>query len=147
VRRRVQDPTRRLLSRYGSDAYFTIFNGILLAPSNERLPLDERMSATEINARIIAAPEVLGLDSRGGFRDEAVGLIGQLAQNGGSLIIDFVGTRRIDSAGLGALMLVQRQASEQSHRVVLRNLREEFRFLLVLTKLDDLFEIESNPRS
>jgi anti-anti-sigma regulatory factor len=103
------------------------------------------MSATELNARIIAAPEVLGLDTRGGFRDAAVVLLGQRPDATGSLIIDFVGTRRIDSAGLGALMLVQRKASERTQRVVLRNLRDEFRFLLVLTKLDDLFEIETQP--
>ncbi len=40
-------------------------------------------------------------------------------------------------------MLIQRQASERQQRVVLRHLRDEFRFLSVLTKLDDLFEIEA----
>jgi len=101
------------------------------------------MSTTKVNARVISAPEILGLDTRGGFRDEAVELLAQLPDRDGELIIDFHGTRRIDSAGLGALMLVQRKASERSQRVVLRNLRDEFRFLLVLTKLDDLFEIEA----
>ena len=42
-------------------------------------------------------------------------------------------------------MLIQRRAAEREQRVVLRHLRDEFRFLLVLTKLDDLFEIESKP--
>ena len=104
------------------------------------------MSATETNARVIAAPEVLGLESRGDFRDGAVEILGQLPDQDGALIIDFSGTRRIDSAGLGALMLVQRKAQERTQKVVLRNLRDEFRFLLVLTKLDDLFEIEAKPR-
>jgi len=101
------------------------------------------MSATETNARLVAAPEVLGLDTRGHFRDDAVELLEQLPERDGLLIIDFAGTRRIDSAGLGALMLVQRRAAERVQRVLLRNLRDEFRFLLVLTKLDDLFEIEA----
>ncbi len=100
------------------------------------------MSATEANARVVLAPEVLGLESRGSFRDAAVGLLDGLPEQDGILLIDFVGTRRIDSAGLGALMLIQRRASERQQRVVLRSLRDEFRFLLVLTKLDDLFEIE-----
>lgn len=99
------------------------------------------MSAIETNARLVMAPEILGLEARGEFRDGAVALIGELP-DGGRLIIDFVGTRRIDSAGLGALMLVQRRASERGIKVVLRRLRDEFRYLLVLTKLDDLFEIE-----
>ncbi len=104
------------------------------------------MSAIQTNTRVIAAPEVLGLESRGGFRDESVEILGQLPETGGALIIDFAGTRRIDSAGLGALMLVQRKAAERSLKVVLRNLRDEFRFLLVLTKLDDLFEIETKVK-
>jgi anti-anti-sigma regulatory factor len=104
------------------------------------------MSATDTNTRVIKAPEVLGLESRGGFRDESVEILGQLPETGGALIIDFAGTRRIDSAGLGALMLVQRKAVERSQKVVLRNLRDEFRFLLVLTKLDDLFEIEAKVK-
>jgi anti-anti-sigma regulatory factor len=103
----------------------------------------EPMATTDTNARYLPAPEILGLDTRGSFRDAAVGLLEQLPETSGTLIVDFDGTRRIDSAGLGALMLVQRRASERRQRVVLRNLRDEFRFLLVLTKLDDLFDIES----
>lgn len=100
------------------------------------------MSATETNARVVMAPEVLGLEARGEFRDGAVALLSQIPDKDGFLVIDFSATRRIDSAGLGALMLVQRKAVERQQRVVLRHLRDEFRFLLVLTKLDDLFEIE-----
>lgn len=100
------------------------------------------MSATEANSRVVHVPPVLGLETRGPFRDEAVEVLGQLPEADGILMIDFAKTRRIDSAGLGALMLVQRKAAERQQRVVLRNLRDEFRFLLVLTKLDDLFEIE-----
>ena len=47
------------------------------------------------------------------------------------------------AAGLGALMLIQRRAAERRQVVVLRNASEEIRFLLVLTKLDDLFQLES----
>ena len=101
------------------------------------------MATTDTNSRVVMAPEILGLEARGAFRDSAVELLGQIPENDGCLLIDFSGTRRIDSAGLGALMLVQRKAAERSQRVVLRHLRDEFRFLLVLTKLDDLFEIEA----
>ena len=43
---------------------------------------------------------------------------------------------------LGALMLIQRRAAERRQVVVLRNPSEEIRFLLVLTKLYELFQIE-----
>lgn len=104
------------------------------------------MTTIDVNERQMRAPEVLGLEARGTFRDAAVQLLDELPESAGRLIVDFAGTRRIDSAGLGALMLVQRKAGERQQRVVLRNLRDEFRFLLVLTKLDDLFEIEAPSR-
>jgi len=100
------------------------------------------MPTTDTNTRVVMAPEILGLDTRSSFRDEAVGQLDEMAEEA-TLVVDFAGTRRIDSAGLGALMLVQRKAAERQQRIVLRNLRDEFRFLLVLTKLDDLFEIEA----
>lgn len=99
--------------------------------------------ATTDTTRAIEAPEVLGLDSRGLFRDTAAAVLDELP-DAGVLVVDFRATRRIDSAGLGALMLVQRRAVERGQKVVLRSLRDEFRFLLVLTKLDDLFEIEAD---
>jgi hypothetical protein len=39
-------------------------------------------------------------------------------------------------------MLIQRQAAERRQCVVLRNPSEEIRFLLVLTKLAELFQID-----
>ena len=61
----------------------------------------------------------------------------------GRLVIDLGHTRYIDSAGLGALMLIQRRAAERRQAVVLRHPNEEIRFLLVLTKLYDLFQVEA----
>jgi hypothetical protein len=40
-------------------------------------------------------------------------------------------------------MLIQRKAAEHRQTVCLRGANEELRFLLVLTKLDDLFELEA----
>lgn len=101
------------------------------------------MATTELNSRVLMAPEVLGLETRGSFRDDAVRVLEDLPEAEGVLLVDFTRTKRIDSAGLGALLLVQRRAAERTQRVVLRHLKDEFRFLLVLTKLDDLFEIEA----
>jgi len=109
-------------------------------------PKAKPMATTDVNERQIESPEVLGLEARGAFRDAAVELLAELPEQFGRLIVDFTGTRRIDSAGLGALMLIQRKAAERNQVVVLRHLRDEFRFLLVLTKLDDLFEIDGPSR-
>ncbi|HET7023931.1 MAG: STAS domain-containing protein [Gemmatimonadales bacterium] len=91
----------------------------------------------------LIAPEHLGLQSRTDFRQQAVSLLERLPEDTGRLVIDLGTTRQVDSAGLGALMLVQRKAAERRQTVVLRDANEELRFLLVLTKLEDLFVIES----
>ena len=103
------------------------------------------MDGIDLNTRLVSAPVALGLETRNVCREHAVGALAGLADEG-ILAIDFVGTGKIDSAGLGVLMLIQRKAAERRQRVVLRNLRDEFKYLLVLTKLDDLFEIESAPK-
>jgi anti-anti-sigma factor len=92
--------------------------------------------------RALAAPENLGLESRIEIRQRAVQLLEEMPEGSGRLVIDLTGTHQIDSAGLGALMLIQRHAAERRQTVVLRNPNEEIRFLLVLTKLYDLFTVE-----
>jgi len=106
--------------------------------------VEELMSmSTRPTEKVLAAPEELGLESRTAFRRAAAELLEQLAEGAGRLVIDLSGTRQVDSAGLGALMLIQRKAAERRLTVSLRGANEELRFLLVLTKLDDLFELES----
>ncbi|MGH7752339.1 MAG: STAS domain-containing protein, partial [Gemmatimonadales bacterium] len=95
--------------------------------------------------KVLAAPEQLSLQSRSEFRRVASQLLDQLPAGEGRLVIDLSGTRHVDSAGLGALMLVHRKAAERRQVVCLRGANEELKYLLVLTKLDDLFEIEGNP--
>ena len=92
--------------------------------------------------RGLSAPDTLGLESRVEIRKAATRLLEDMPEGTGRLIIDLGRTRHVDSAGLGALMLIQRRAAERRQVVVLRNPSEEIRFLLVLTKLYDLFQIE-----
>lgn len=92
--------------------------------------------------RGLSAPDTLGLESRVEIRKAAIQLLEDMPEGAGRLVIDLSRTRRVDSAGLGALMLIQRSAAERRQVVVLRNPNEEIRFLLVLTKLYDLFHIE-----
>ncbi len=93
--------------------------------------------------RGLAAPDTLGLESRVEIRKAAFHLLEEMPEGTGRLVIDLGRTRHIDSAGLGALMLIQRRAAERRQVVVLRNPNEEIRFLLVLTKLYDLFQVET----
>jgi len=97
---------------------------------------------TNSTERVLSAPETLGLETRGTFRQEAVAVLEQLPEGLGRLVIDLERTSRVDSAGLGALMLVQRKAAERRQTVALRHASDEIRFLLTLTKLADLFEME-----
>jgi anti-anti-sigma factor len=93
--------------------------------------------------RGLAAPETLGLETRVAIRQEAERLLEEMPAGTGRLVIDLTYTRDVDSAGLGALMLIQRLAAERRVTVVLRNPGEEIRFLLTLTKLYDLFSVET----
>ena len=92
--------------------------------------------------RGLSAPDTLGLESRVEVRKAAIQLLEDMPEGTGRLVLDLGRTRHVDSAGLGALMLIQRSATERRQTVVLRNPSEEIRFLLVLTKLYDLFQIE-----
>src|SRR5207245_544606 len=106
------------------------------------LPVEHTLMSTRPMEKTIAAPERLDLESRTAFRRAAGEVLDLLAEGAGRLVIDLSGTRSVDSAGLGALMLIQRKAAERRQTVCLRGANEELRFLLVLTKLDDLFDME-----
>src|SRR5207247_668283 len=99
--------------------------------------------STHPTEKVLAAPEELGLDSRTAFRRAAGELLAQLEEGTGRLVIDLSGTRQVDSAGLGALMLIQRKAAERRLAVCLRGANEELRFLFVFPKLERLFGPEN----
>jgi anti-anti-sigma regulatory factor len=92
---------------------------------------------------VVQAPVNLDANSRIGFRDAALGALERLGTSaGGKLVIDLSSTLRVDSAGLGTLVVLQLRSSERKHSVVLRGASEELRFLLLMTRLDDRFVIE-----
>jgi len=100
------------------------------------------MKSPQSMERGLAAPERLGLDTRVEIRRAAFELLEQMPEGAGRLVIDFQRTRQVDSAGLGALMLIQRHAAERRQAVALHRVSDEIRFLLVLTKLAELFELD-----
>jgi anti-anti-sigma regulatory factor len=93
--------------------------------------------------KLIVAPSHLGLDTRAEFRRASVDLLDALPENSGRLVVDMSLTRLVDSAGLGTLILVQQHAAGRRQSVRLRGVNEELRMLLVLTKLEDMFEVET----
>lgn len=97
------------------------------------------MSTAQPPMRVLQAPESLGLSTRESFRESANALLDEMAEGAGQLVVDLGGTREVDSSGLGALVMVQRHAADRRQVIVLRGVGAELEFLLVLTKLDDLF--------
>ncbi len=93
--------------------------------------------------KLIVAPSHLGLETRVEFRRASVDLLDALPENNGRLVVDMSLTRLVDSAGLGTLILVQQHATARRQSVRLRGVSEELRMLLVLTKLEDMFEVET----
>ena len=92
---------------------------------------------------LVLAPENLNQATRVEFRDAALAALQQLGQEpGGRLVLDVSATQRVDSSGLGTLVVLQLRASEKKHSVCLRGASEEIRFLLLMTRLDDRFIIE-----
>lgn len=96
---------------------------------------------------IVVAPANLSAPFRAAFRDEALAALAGLAEApaGARLVIDLAQTARLDSAGLGTLVMLQLRAAERRHTVCLRGASEEIRFLLLMTRLEDRFVIE--PRA
>jgi len=93
----------------------------------------------------VRAPTVLDRDTRLAFRRAAMRAVesgGSSWSDGGRVIVDLEHTTHVDSAGLGALVMVREKAAEQRWTVCLRGASEELRFLLVLTRLEDRFEFE-----
>ncbi len=99
------------------------------------------MATSHATSLELKAPETLGLETRDSIRRDAIKVLDAMPVGNGRLLIDLANTRSVDSAGLGALMLIQRHAAERRQSVVLSNINDELRFLLVLTKLDELFEL------
>jgi anti-anti-sigma factor len=97
------------------------------------------VSTVQPQSRVLQAPENLGLATREAFREQANALLDDMGAGRGQLVVDMGHTREIDSSGLSALVMVHRHATERRQRIVLSNVGAEIEFLLVLTKLDDLF--------
>ena len=97
---------------------------------------------------LVQAPSHLGEGSRAEFRERALSALAKIQQSpGGRLIVDLSRTERLDSAGLGTLVMLQMRAADQHCSIVLYGASEEIRFLLLMTRLEDRFIIEPNAQA
>lgn len=103
-------------------------------------------STAQTQVRVLHAPQSLGLLTRESFREEANSLLDEMGDGRGQLVVDLAATTEIDSAGLSALVMVHRHAADHRQQVMLQHVSDEIEFLLVLTKMDDLFLFERGAR-
>jgi anti-anti-sigma regulatory factor len=99
-----------------------------------------------MDRNVVKAPATLGRETHASFRRQALEVLEELrpADPQTPLVVDLSTTVQVDSAGLGALVLVQRRSAEMRRPVHLREASEELRFLLVMTRLDDRFVFEGS---
>ncbi len=97
-----------------------------------------------MNHVIVQAPTALNSASRASFYDSALAALEQLGNHGtaGRLVIDMRRCDRVDSTGLSVLVLIQVRAAERKHTVALQGASEEIRFLLLMTRLEDRFDLD-----
>jgi len=100
----------------------------------------------DVNECVVVAPAGIIAQNRMAFREEALAALDRLGTDepGGHLVLDLSATGRMDSSGLGTLVMLQLRAAERRHAVCLRGASEEIRFLLLMTRLEDRFTIEPN---
>jgi anti-anti-sigma factor len=101
------------------------------------------MQIASENMQVLAAPDRLVTGTRLEFRRAGLEHVERAAQESATRIyVDLGATREIDASGLGVLVLLQKRARERMIATRLLNAGQPVRQMLLLTKLDYLFEIE-----
>lgn len=91
---------------------------------------------------ILQAPVQLVSETRAEFRATALAYVERLGNTPTSVAtVDLGQTIEVDASGLGILVLLQKRAKELGMTLRLVQLPTKVRYLLVLTKLDHLFDI------
>jgi ABC-type transporter Mla MlaB component len=97
-----------------------------------------RSTATEV----LQAPIQLVSETRAAFRSEALAYVERLGAAKASVATVNLGeTLEVDASGLGILVLLQKRAKELGMTLRLAQVPSKVRYLLVLTKLDHLFDM------
>jgi len=93
---------------------------------------------------IVQAPATLDGTTRQDFTTLALDALGKLGEADAPrrLVIDMRQTSRVDSSGLASLVMLQVRAAERRHSIGLLGASEEVRFLLLMTRLEDRFDLD-----
>ncbi len=103
---------------------------------------NEQLRAEPVGASM-QAPERLVADTRAQFRKDALSYLDRAAaQSVKDFSLDMSRTTEMDASGLGILVVVQKKSKELGIRMVIANAPQQVRYLLLLTKLEHLFEFE-----
>jgi anti-anti-sigma factor len=101
------------------------------------------MQMASESTHILAAPDRLVTETRLDFRRAALEHVERAAQESATRIfVDLGATREIDASGLGVLVLLQKRARERMIATRLLHAGASVKQMLLLTKLDYLFELE-----
>ena len=97
--------------------------------------------ATEENTVYITLPDAFTFGSRDGFR-QAI----NANKSAINCVVDFQKVERMDSAGLGMLLLLK-GSSKGASQVVLKNVRPEILKVLQIANFQKMFQIDSSESS
>ena len=101
------------------------------------------MQMASEDSTVLFAPERLVTETRLEFRRAALEHVERAAQDSAPRIyVDLASTRDIDASGLGVLVLLQKRARERMIATRLLHAGAAVKQMLLLTKLDYLFELE-----
>jgi anti-sigma B factor antagonist len=112
-------------------------------PTQER-KIKESQLKLSLETRRSGDVIIIHCEGRVVYRDEAAALsrmAGEALEHTREVVLDFGGVQRLDSAGLGELVLVHMSASDQGKLVKLAGAKPHVRELLDLTNLSSVFEI------
>lgn len=89
---------------------------------------------------VVEGPTQFIIDNRSDVRQR---VRAQLEQGRSTVVVDLSNTHYVDSAGLGTLVLLNKEARAAGGCLVLAGLSEHVRDLLRLVRLDEVFTIAS----
>ena len=89
---------------------------------------------------VVEGPTQFIIDNRAEVRDR---VRAQLEQGHATVVVDLSRTAYVDSAGLGTLVLLNKEARAAGGCLVLAGLNDHVRDLLRLVRLDEVFTIAS----
>ncbi|NUQ20534.1 MAG: STAS domain-containing protein [Gemmatimonadaceae bacterium] len=92
---------------------------------------------------VLMVPERLVADTRAAFRKEALHYLDRAeAQSVKDFSLEMSKTVEMDASGLGILVVIQKKAKELGIHMRVTKAPAQVRYLLLLTKLEHLFEFE-----